>query len=65
MMTTEPARRPAAPAVVAIAGVTLIVALASSLAPRARADLAADSPVKFPAEGPLPAKFPLDESAKD
>ena len=29
------------------------------------ADLAADSPVKFPAEGPLPAKFPADESAKD
>ncbi len=29
------------------------------------ADMLADSPVKFPAEGALPAKFPPDQSAKD
>src|SRR5688500_20356536 len=32
---------------------------------RAAADMMADSPVKFPESGPLPAKFPTDESAKD
>jgi lysophospholipase L1-like esterase len=30
-----------------------------------RADMAADSPVKFPAKGALPAKYPPDEPSKD
>ena len=44
--------------------VACILGLAGVCAPAA-ADMMADSPVKFPESGPLPAKFPADESAKD
>jgi hypothetical protein len=56
-----PARVPS-PVLLSCLAFTTFGALAAAVA---WADLAADSPVKFPAEGPLPAKFPLDESAKD
>jgi len=62
-MNTDP-RRPAsirsALACLALLGAPLVAPAAA-----ARADMAADSPVKFPESGPLPAKFPPDESAKD
>ena len=40
-----------------------LVACAGGLG-KAKADLMADSPVKFPEQGPLPAKYPPDQSAK-
>ncbi len=42
-------------------GVVLLLASATSIL----ADMAADSPVKFPKEGALPSKYPPDQPAKD
>jgi lysophospholipase L1-like esterase len=43
----------------------LVVLCCVSLASTAVADMMADSPVTFPKEGALPAKFPPDQGAKD
>jgi lysophospholipase L1-like esterase len=47
-----------------IPALALTILAFASAAP-ARADLNADSPVKFPKEGALPAKYPPDRPAKD
>jgi len=42
-----------------------LTALALASVPASRADLNADSPVKFPASGALPARYPADRPTKD